>query len=101
MMLSPPPALAAVPTGVYARALWSQENRRKVLSEKREADQREALKRERARALYERVQLERRMTSGRDRASVEAMKQGKLNESQQDRFELMDAIHTTTAASND
>ena len=38
------------------------------------------------------------MTSGRDRASVEAMKQGKLNESQQDRFELMDAIHTTTAA---
>ena len=95
---SQPPVLSAVPNGVYARALWSQENRRKVLAEKREASMREALKKERARALYERVQLERRMTAGRDRASVDAMKQGKLMSSQQDRFELMDAINTSAAA---
>lgn len=98
LLLSPPPELSAVPNGVYARALWSQENRRKVIQEKRDKDQREALKRERARALYERVQLERRMTQGRDRAAVESCKEGKAITSQHDRFELMDAINTTATA---
>ena len=98
MLMSSPSALAAVPNGVYARALWSQENRRKVMNEARDKQERALLKRERARALFERVQLERQMKSGRERAAVEACKERKLLQGVQDRYDLMDAIHTTANA---
>jgi hypothetical protein len=88
--------VAAVPAGVYARAQWSAENRRKVLEETAEKNARKEMMRARAQAQYALVQNNRNRSAGRDRAAVEACKDRKWLSSQADRFELMEDIRVTT-----
>ena len=88
-------ALVSVPSGVFARALWTQENRRKVEQEMLEKNQRKALLEERARTLYNKVQTERMRAKGRDAQAVSACKQSKWLSSQTDRYELMQDIRVS------
>lgn len=89
-------ALLSVPSGVYARAMWTQENRRKVELEQMEKEERKALMDERSRALYSKVQGERLRAKGRDVAAMNACKQSKWLSSQADRYELLEDIRVSS-----
>jgi hypothetical protein len=84
-LLSPSQASVLLPTHVYARLAWSQENNRKKQMEQRAQEEHRRILEERARALYRKTQGDRASRAGLDRAAVEAAHQRNWQIAQQER----------------
>ena len=69
---SPSEATLLLPSHVYSRLAWSQENHRRAAQEQRQQDAHRHIIEERARALYRKTQGDRQARAGLDRAAVEA-----------------------------